>query len=259
MSIVYIVLPTYNEEGNIAPLLEKIRTSLQGRVVYKLVIVDDGSTDHTPDLLKTRQSIHPMTVLRHSPNKGLGQSIRTAFTHLSPLLVHDDFVVTMDADNTQDPSLIPRMLQLSHEGNIDVVIASRFRTGAAEIGVPTYRRILSRLAGGLMRCLFPIPNVRDYTSGYRLYKATAIQSVMARFGDSWLESTGFSCMAELLIKLSLLSPALKFSEIALILRYNLKVGQSKIKVIWTVFRYFQMSYQLKKLSVYNKGKKEISS
>jgi dolichol-phosphate mannosyltransferase len=114
----------------------------------------------------------------------------------------------------------------------DLVIASRFRRGARTVGVPLIRQGLSLGASILFRVLHPMPGVRDYTSGYRAYRAGLLKEALRRHGDALIDQQGFGCMAALLLKLKGLGPSV--AEAPLVLRYDQKRGQSKMKVLRTI-------------------------
>src|SRR5260370_26197574 len=90
---------------------------------------------------------------------------------------------------------------------------------------------MSRAGSLLMRVLFPTPGVSDYTCGYRAYRAEALQQAYAQYGDSLVDQDGFQCMVDILLKLRKLP--LIFGEVPLILRYDLKLGQSKMRLMKT--------------------------
>jgi dolichol-phosphate mannosyltransferase len=98
--------------------------------------------------------------------------------------------------------------------------------------VPFYREMLS-LAGRLaFRVTFPIRGVRDYTCGYRAYRAMALQAGVARYGQAMFDQQGFQCIVDILLKLRPLD--LTFTEVPMILRYDLKQGASKMRVARTI-------------------------
>jgi dolichol-phosphate mannosyltransferase len=134
----------------------------------------------------------------------------------------------MDADNTHDPSLIPRLIQRIDAG-FDVVIASRFRAGALVVGVPSARRFLSQVGGWVYRLLLPIRGVRDYTCGYRAYRAAVLQAAFERWGNSFISEAGFAAMADILLKLRLFEDML-MTEVPFTLRYDRKPGTSKMRI-----------------------------
>jgi dolichol-phosphate mannosyltransferase len=133
----------------------------------------------------------------------------------------------MDADDTQAPGLMLQMSRMVAEGH-DVVIASRYRPGARTVGVPWTRRLLSRAGSLLFRALLPIDGVRDFTCGYRAYRAEVIQRALADLGDRFVDQDGFQCMVDLLLKLR--GRGLVFGETPIVLRYDQKEGASKMRV-----------------------------
>jgi dolichol-phosphate mannosyltransferase len=137
-------------------------------------------------------------------------------------------IVTMDADDTHNPGLIPRMIQRIDEG-FDVVVASRFRAGAYTVGVPFVRRLLSHVGSWVYRILVPVRGLRDYTCGYRAYRAGVLQVAVERWGSSFISEAGFAAMPDILLKLRLLDNVL-MTELPFILRYDRKPGASKMRV-----------------------------
>ena len=230
--MVIVTLPAYNEERTLPPLLDSLREAMEeGGLDYRVVIVNDGSTDATAEVAKTLAGSLPVDLVEHEKNRGLGESIRTGLLFALRNAGDRDIIVTMDADNTHAPGLIVRMVRNVHEGN-DVVIASRYRPGAHVRGVPRYRRFLSFSASMIFRVLFPTPNVRDYTSGYRAYRAGALRSAFDHYGAQFVAQSGFSCMVDILLKLRRLDAIM--SEVPLILRYDLKPDVSKMLVLQTI-------------------------
>jgi dolichol-phosphate mannosyltransferase len=125
-----------------------------------------------------------------------------------------------------------RMVGLIREGH-DVVIASRYVQGARVLGVPLHRRVLSGGASLLLRVFFPITHVRDYTCGYRAYRAGCLKDAFERYSDALIEQKGFSCMVDVLLKLRAMG--LIMTEVPLLLRYDRKHGMSKMRAASTVF------------------------
>ena len=148
--------------------------------------------------------------------------------------------MTMDADNSHPTGLIPRMIGLIREGN-DVVIASRYREGSRVIGVSFYRRLLSFGVSWLLRLTFPTPGVRDFTCGFRAYRAEVVQTLIRERGSRAIEQRGFSCMLELLLRLR--ASRYVFTEVPLVLRYDRKIGLSKMRVMQTIGETLQLIFQ----------------
>ena len=111
---------------------------------------------------------------------------------------------------------------------LDVIVASRYRSGATISGVPPIRRLMSRGAGVLFKLLHPISGIRDYSCGYRLYTRELLERAVATWGSDLIEQRGFASMVELLLKLGKMGA--KAGEIPLQLRYDQKRGEGKLPV-----------------------------
>ncbi|MFW6108425.1 MAG: glycosyltransferase family 2 protein [bacterium] len=230
----FVVLPAYNEEESLGPLLERIDQAMfEDTLGYEVIVVDDGSADGTFAVAERYADHMPVRVERHQQNQGLGATIRDGLKTAAATCRDDDIVVAMDADNTHTPGLIRSLARLIQEG-ADVVIASRYQPGARVVGVPWHRRMLSFGASVLMRAVFPIKGVRDYTCGFRAYRGAVLKEAFAQIGDEFVSEEGFQCMVDILLKLRRMH--LIFREVPLILRYDLKESASKMDVWHTVTR-----------------------
>ena len=234
---VRVALPAFNEEEAIEPLITSLHETLSEiGAQYEIVVVDDGSTDDTAAIVSRLSFSLPVRLVAHKVNQGLAGALRTglsdAVAHSSP----GDIVITLDADNTQPPGLIPRMLGMVREGH-DVVIASRFQPGARVVGVPFDRVLLSIAARFMFRLAFPITGVRDYTCGFRAYRTEALAATMAQYGENFVSEKGFSCMVDVLLKMrktKLGGSKIVMGEAPMILRYDQKGGASKMQVLRTI-------------------------
>ena len=233
--MIIVMLPAYNEEQALPGLLEDFDRVLTGQA-WRAVVVDDGSTDGTADRVRQCRQTMPVELVSHARNLGLGAAMRTGLRFVADACDADDVIVTMDADGTHAPTLVPAMRLAIDAGN-DIVIASRYAPGGREVGLEMHRKVLSRGASGLLKRVFPVAGVRDYTCGYRMYRATVIQRGLERYGDRLMVENSFVCMAELLIKLAYLPAAV--AEVPLVLRYDLKQGASKLKKLRTIVRYMR--------------------
>lgn len=224
---VVLALPAFNEEPNLPVLLDAIRDALEPHgIPYEVVVVDDGSTDGTAQVAREHSARMPLALLQHATNQGLGATLRDGLRAALERCTARDVVVTMDADATHAPGLILRMLQRIEEG-FDVVIASRFQPGSKVLGVAPVRRSMTRGASLLLRALFPM-GVRDYTCGYRAYRAPVLDRAFRTYGDAFIDQAGFQCMLDVLLKLRRFD--LVLGEVPMVLRYDRKGGASKMKV-----------------------------
>ena len=229
---VHVVLPVYNEEGRIERLLNHIDEAMEDAdIAYEIILVDDGSRDRTERIVRECATRMPIRLMRHEVNRGLGATIRDGLVAAAERAEDRDIIVTMDADDTHAPGLILRMVRMISEGH-DVVIASRYRPGSRSVGVPFTRLALSHISSWMFRLVFPIRGVKDFTCGYRAYRARVIRESFARYGDHFLDQDGFQCMVDILLKMRRMN--LIFGEVPFILRYDYKEGSSKMNVPKTI-------------------------
>jgi len=250
--MLFIVLPAFNEAEALPKLVADLELVCQD-YPYQIIIVNDGSSDRTQEiacqLTQTNPAIH---VINHDQNRGLGAALFSGFIKALDLQrsVHHrenaenipDVVVTMDCDNTHPPDRIPLLLNCIQQG-ADLAIASRYVPGGRQIGLRWLRKFLSRCAGLLMGTVFPIPGVRDYSCGYRAYRLGVLERALNLYGMQFIQSKNFAAMVEILVKLAPLCREIR--EIPLILHYERKSGQSKMKIFQTIWGYFRLIYRLK--------------
>jgi dolichol-phosphate mannosyltransferase len=225
------MLPAYEEAENLPPLLADARDTFlawPGAPAWSVLVVDDGSSDATAEAARSVPNAQ-VTVLSHGVNRGLGAAMRTGIEYVLAHGSDDDVLATMDADHTHPPESIPAMWARMEAG-ADLVIASRYQPGAEIHGLVVWRRYLSHVASAVLRATFPC-GARDYTCGYRLYRVGLLRWGARRYGREFLNQRGFSVMVDLLLKLR--RRARRIAEVPLVLRYDRKRGQSKMKVVQT--------------------------
>jgi len=225
-----LLLPAYNEALALARLLPQVRAA---DPEIRVIVCDDGSSDRTADV--TRE--HNYDLIQHESNQGLAAAVRSLISYAAAVAEHDDVIVMMDGDGTMNPDQIAAMKDRLAEG-YDVVIASRFQPGAIEKGTSLLRRAYSHGCRLLFQTLQPIPNVSDYTCGYRAYRASVLKRQVSLY-PAIFDAPGFSAATELLLSLRL--QGARMSEVPLILRYDEKPTASKMRVARTIREYLRLA------------------
>jgi dolichol-phosphate mannosyltransferase len=227
---VAVVIPMRNERLSVQPLLEKfVKAAEACQTPYRIIIVDGNSSDGTADAVRGFTDRLPIDIVQLKDDVGLGGALEAG---LQCALAQADVVVTMDGDDSHDPGTIPALLTRLDEG-YDMVVASRFAPGGKEIGVAAHRKALSHVASAVLRLLFPMSTVQDYSSGFRAYRAEALRSIAVQ--GRVVSETGFACMLDILLRLR--TQGSRAAEVPLVLRYDLKPSESKMDVPRTVLRY----------------------
>jgi dolichol-phosphate mannosyltransferase len=246
-STVFIVVPAYNEEGNLPGLLPDISQVLTGSGhKFEIIVVNDGSTDGTAPVVEEFSKSLPVRLISHEINRGAARAFITGLRAATRDAGPDDIIALMEADRTNDPALLTEMIRRIETGD-DLVIGSRYRPGGSYFKFPAKRLILSRLANASLRVLFPIRGARDYTIFYRAYKASILLEGFRVFGDDLIEARTFVCNTELLIKLQMIQP-LRISEVPLVYRYDLKRGKSKMQIGKTIREYFSFIRSIRQVA-----------
>lgn len=245
--MVYILLPVYNEEKSLPMLFEKLDKGMKRRgFEYHIIAYNDGSSDKSFEILNQCKGVLPITVIGEKDNKGLGFALKSLLNKvLEASCDKDDIAVVLDSDDTHNPEHIYHMINKLRDG-FDIVIASRYLPDSRIVGVTIPRQLFSIGASWLMRVLFPIKGVKDYTCGYRAYTINCLRRAHDKFGTDLIKEKSFACMAELLLKLR--SMNIIAVEVPIILRYDQKYGKSKMKVFETIKKTIVMLYKLKKNS-----------
>jgi len=237
--MIHILMPAYNEEEGLEKLLGRIQLAMRHlKEDYHVYIVNDGSVDRTREVVECFQELIPITLHNFERNQGVTMVFRKGFELVLDKASDDEMIVTLDSDNTQTPFVILDFYKKFHEGS-DIVIASRFARGAAVVGVPWFRNILSNGVAFLLQTLFPIQGVRDYSTFYRAYRAGLVRKGREKYGEELLAGDGFSSMAGFLLKLCFLD-GIKVKEVPIQLRYDLKEGGSNIRIFRTIKGYLKM-------------------
>ncbi len=160
-------LPVYNEQSHLAEVLATVRQYAQD-----ILVVDDGSTDATPELLKRESGIHVVT---HSPNRGYGAALQSAFDFA---VKHKyDALVTIDCDGQHEPRLIPELVARVFEEAArpaDIVSGSRYlQIFDGDSRPPEERRRINQLVTELINDRLSL-NLTDAFCGFKAYRVDAL-------------------------------------------------------------------------------------
>ena len=236
----FIILPCFNEEENIKPLIHSIDEALKPHISYKIIAVNDGSYDGTGEVLKDLSADYPLEILGHETNMGLGMALKTGLLTVANEAFDEDFIVIMDSDNTHDPKHVLEMLAAAK--NADVVVGSRYVKGGAQLNVPLHRVILSKAVNFLIKKLFCLP-VNDATSGFRCFRACLIKRLFKTFRNGIIESKGFESSLELILKSINIGGVV--AEVPICLDYGVKGGVSKMRLLTTIAKYLSLIFKFK--------------
>ena len=162
-----IIIPVYNEERTIQEVLRRVRAV---DIEKEIVVVDDGSTDRTPDLLD--RDAGPLIVHHAEVNRGKGAAIRTGIGYVS-----GDIVIIQDADLELDPAEYPRLVRPILEGRSQVVYGSRFRS--RNRGVPSLTMLANKLLVGFANLLYG-STLTDMETAYKVFRREVLKSVPLR-------------------------------------------------------------------------------
>jgi dolichol-phosphate mannosyltransferase len=181
-----ILIPTFNERDNIAPLLERIAAAVPGKD-YEVLFVDDNSRDCTAELINQLASKYPARVVVRKDKKGLATAVTDGFGW-----AESDTILVMDADLQHPPEVIPALIKAIDNG-ADIAVASRNVPGGGTAGWSRLRKITSSGAIMLAHLLLPQSRkVKDPMSGFFAFKRKVIEGVT-------LAPIGYKILLELLV------------------------------------------------------------
>jgi len=213
-----VVVPCYNESDGIPAMRERMAAvlpELRRRGSVQLVLVDDGSSDGTGDLLAQAFGAWPeVRIARHERNRGLGAALRTGFAQAEGAVI-----VTCDSDGTYPFAEIPALLDMLTP-SIDVVTASPYHPEGGIENVPAYRVTISKGASLCYRLLIDW-RIRTYTALFRACRREVIERATT-------QADGFLMVTELLVEAML--AGYRVVEYPAVLRVR-QYGQSKARLL----------------------------
>jgi dolichol-phosphate mannosyltransferase len=220
-----IIIPTYNEAGNLCPLLKEIFVRVPES---DILIVDDNSTDGTGELANQIHTENPQVNVIHRPGKlGLGTAYLAGFKYA---IAHNyDAAFEMDADFSHDPRYLPDFLKAIKHA--DLVIGSRYVPGGGTPDWSPVRRLISSSGNILARFLLGIP-IHDCTAGFRCYRCEVLRSIDL----DTIQSRGYGFQVELVYRV--MKQGFKIVETPIIF-VDRRVGKSKMshKIVIEAFTY----------------------
>tara|TARA_B110000261_G_C12970917_1_gene312460 strand:- start:39 stop:761 length:723 start_codon:yes stop_codon:yes gene_type:complete len=170
-----VVIPCYNEHRTINLIIDKIINSLNvyGYKNFEIIIIDDCSTDGTKETLKKLELEKNIKVFFHDHNLGKGAAIKTAIQH-----VCGDLLLIQDADLEYDPFDYDKLLLPFFETDADIVYGSRFIGGGKYIRIHFFWHYLANKILTFLCNLFINLNLTDMETGYKVFKSSAIKSII---------------------------------------------------------------------------------
>ena len=209
---VSVVIPTYNEAGNIGPLIRELCRALEG-YPHEVIIVDDNSPDGTAEVARRVARELPQVKVLTRPGKlGLGSAVMEGLR-----ASEGDLVLMMDADFSHRPQDVPRLLERA--GEADIVLGSRYVPGGRVEGWPWRRRLASRVAVLYSRLVLGL-GIRDTTTGFALFRRDLLERLEGRTFTS-----GFKLALEVVVR----SPDARVVEVPITF-HDRREGKSKFSL-----------------------------
>ena len=220
---VIIVIPAYNEEKNIEPLIKNIKAKVSDA---DILVIDDGSADRTARVAEKAGAI----ALRLPFNMGYGAALQTGFKYA--LNKRYQYVVQMDADGQHDPDSVKILLNEIRKESSDVVIGSRFLNDKSSYRAPLVRKLGIGLFGKIASIITGQP-VTDPTSGFQALNRDALRFYASKYYPVDYPD------ADVIIMLH--RAGLRVKEISVVM-HNRQEGQSMhsglLKPLYYVFKMF---------------------
>tara|TARA_B100000780_G_scaffold277385_1_gene247964 strand:+ start:730 stop:1458 length:729 start_codon:yes stop_codon:yes gene_type:complete len=229
--MIYLILPSFNEEKNLVKMFKKINNLSIAKSIV-VILIDDYSSDNT-NIFKFKKNKFKIIYKKHTKNKGLSIALESGFNIAKLKAKKNDFIITMDSDNTHPIKIIPKMINVMKKNDSDIVIASRFLPSSKVNGLSVPRIILSSLAKYIFSYLFPLKGLKEYTCNFRIYKPNLIRKLLVN--KKFFKNEDFNIAVKILLYLIYNHKNIKISEFPLVLNYHHKIGSSKMRIFRNIF------------------------
>lgn len=170
-------IPAFNEQANVGLVVKKASAH-----VHEVIVVDDGSTDKTPDVVRAERA----TLLQHPTNLGKGAAILTCMDYFAKS--DAEYAVMLDADGQHDPQEIPTFLQAAKDANASIVVGTRMQDTK---DMPWIRKMTNRFTSWVTSKL-ACQQIPDSQCGYRLLRRRTLNDIQ-------LSTSRFETETEMLI------------------------------------------------------------
>jgi dolichol-phosphate mannosyltransferase len=184
-----VCVPTYDELGNLEPMVRALGAVLAGHGLDgRVLVIDDASPDGTGELAdRLAGEVAFLDVLHRERKEGLGPAYVAGFERA--LAAGAELVATIDCDFSHDPDDLPRLVEATSRA--DVALGSRYVPGGATENWGALRRLVSRGGSTYARAVLGIP-VRDTTSGFKVYRREVLEAIQ----PARIESRGYAFQIE---------------------------------------------------------------
>lgn len=231
MVLVDIILPVYNEEIILEKSVKELRDFLKGMPEYtfRILIVDNGSTDKTYEIAKKLAEDYPNVDVMHLEEKGRGGALKKAWSQSTA-----DVMCYMDVDLSTDLNALKKLIDSIAKENYDIVVGSRFAKGS-KTKRSLLRDILSKGYNTLVKFLLKA-EFSDAQCGFKAVNKRLVYELLPKVEDSsWFFDTELLVLAE--------KNAYKIKEIPILWE---DIGDSKVEIFHTTFSYIKNILNLRK-------------
>lgn len=219
MSKGIVIIPTYNEGGNIKNVIERV---FNLEMAFDILVVDDSSPDGTADIVRELQQDHPdrLHLMVRTEKNGLGTAYIAGFGKC--LEMDYTHIFEMDADLSHDPDDLPRLFAACTEGGADLSIGSRYIKGGDVRNWPMMRVLMSYCASIYVRSVLWM-NITDTTAGFVCYRREVLEAIDL----DRIEFVGYAFQIEM--KYAALRRGFKLKEVPITFK-DRQVGLSKMNM-----------------------------